>query len=118
MFRLTVHQDSVTRLNQDIIQRIACKRVAQVDAEDARRPVRLPAEKLCRIKPCIRCHTSSLVDRVTQMLLTRRAIPPWGANLAGDEHFGIRLKVIPPEDAHRIERLQLRCRFGMFKSGC
>src|ERR1700674_2072560 len=51
------------------------------------------------------------------MLLARRAITPRRADFAGNEHFGMRLKVELPEDANRIERLKLRSLIGMFESG-
>src|SRR5260370_34360598 len=113
-----MHEDPVAWLNQDIIQWIAFQRVAQVYAEASRRAVRLPAEKLRGVQPYIWGYTSSLKNHIAQMLLSRRAITAWRANFAGDEHFGIRLKVESPEDAHRIKRFKLWRFIGMFESSC
>src|SRR6266446_75749 len=111
-----MHEDPITRLNQNIIQWVAFQRVAQVYAEDSRRAVRLPAEKLRGVKPCIWGYTSCLKNHIAQMLLSRRAITARRANFARDEHFGIRLKVESPEDANSIERFQPRRLFGVFES--
>src|SRR5437870_12860620 len=110
---MAMHEDPVARLDQNIIQRSSSECVVQVDAKDSCGPIRLPAEKLRRVQPRIRCYASGLKNHIAQMLLSRRAITPRRADFAGDEHFGIRLKVEPPEDAHRIERFKLRCLFGV-----
>src|SRR5258706_4017699 len=111
-----MHEDPVAWLDQNIFQCVTFQRVAQIYAEDSRRAVRLPAEKLRGVQPYIWGYPSRLKNHIAQMLLSRRAITARRANFAGDEHFGIRLKVESPEDANGIERFQLRRLFGVFES--
>src|SRR5271166_3673395 len=117
LFRLTMHQNPVARLDENIIQRIPGQGRTQVDAQDSRASVRLPPEKLCRVEPGARGYTARLINRVAQMLLTRGAIRTGRAHLAGDGHLRIRFEIVPAKNVYRIQRLQRGRLIGMFEGG-
>src|SRR5215467_12642814 len=97
-----MHQDAIARLNENVIQRFSSECVAQIDAKNPCRAVRPLTEELRRVEPRIRRHAPGLINRVAQVLLTGRPVLAGRANLASDQHFGIRLKIKSPEDAYGV----------------
>src|SRR5260221_10575652 len=72
--RLAVHEYAVARLEQQIVERVTVERVPQINAEYLGRSVRLNAKDLRRIQPCIRRHTSGLIQNISQVLLPGSSI--------------------------------------------
>src|SRR5690349_15460221 len=115
-FRLAMDHNVIVRLDEDVVQRIPRQRRAQRYAEYSGSSVWHRAKELRGLQPALGSDSARLIYRVAQMLLSGSAVAACRADFAGNQYLRRGFEIVPPKNAHRVQRFQLWRRFWMFKS--